>query len=316
MRAVGRPLTPGWVAGSVRARHLLQRRLGAAGARRLAGAATLDEALAGLSGTAYGRRTRPGLGLPAAQRAIAETLLWHVRVLAGWVPPQGLEPLRALVGWFEIANVDDRLESLARRSEPPAPFDLGGLVTAWSRCEAAQSAAEIRAGLTGSAWGDPGTSDPSEIRIALRLAWARRLLGSVEEAEEWAAGAVALLLARERFLADRPADVLLAHRPPAVGVAWPSAERLDAFRAALPTGAAWGLEDVDEPADLWRGEAEWWRRVEDDASRLARDVHMGRRTVVGCVALLARDAARTAGALEIAARGGGAAAMEAYDAAL
>lgn len=312
MRAGNRPLTPGWVAGSVRARHLWQRGLGPDGARRLAAAPSLTAALEQLSATAYGRRCRPDLDLAAAQRAVADTALWHLRVLAGWVPSPALEPVRALASWFEIANVDDRLAYLAG-AEIPAPFALGGLATAWSRCAAAQSAADVRAGLTGSAWGDPGSSDPAAVRLALRLAWARRVLVSVEEAADWAAGAVALLIARERFLAERPADALLTHRPPGVGTSWPGAGDLGELRAALPPQAAWALDGADTPADLWRQEAAWWRRVEGDAVRLARDAHLGRRAVIGCAVLLATDAWRTSGALESAARGGGPAALGAFD---
>ena len=109
MRAQQRPLSPGWVAGSVRARHLLARRLGRSDAWALAQAPSLDDALERLAGSAYGHRCRPGLDLADAQRAVAGTALWHVRVLAGWTPPRGLEPVRALAAWFEIANVDDRL---------------------------------------------------------------------------------------------------------------------------------------------------------------------------------------------------------------
>lgn len=312
MRSANRPLTPGWVAGSVRARHLLQRRLGPDAARRLAEAASLAEALERLSGTAYGRRCRAGLDLSAAQRAVADTALWDIRVLAGWVPPQALEPVRALASWFEIANVDDRLAYLAG-AEIPVPFALGGLVTAWPRLAAAQSPAELRTGLIGSAWGDPGSSDPAVIRLALRLAWARRVLVSVEDAAEWAAGAVALLIARERFLAGRPADALAARRPPGVGTTWPGAGGISELRAALPLQAAWALDGAAEPAELWRWEAAWWRRVEDDAERLARDAHMGRCAVIGCVVLLAVDAWRTCGALESAARGGGPTALEVFD---
>ena len=44
------------------------------------------------------------IDLGSAQRAIAETALWHVRVLAGWMPPRGIELVRILAAWFELAN--------------------------------------------------------------------------------------------------------------------------------------------------------------------------------------------------------------------
>lgn len=312
MREADRPLTPGWVAGSVRARHLLARRLGREQAWELAGAASLDDALARLSGSAYGRGVRPGLGLAAAQRGIAETVVWHVRVLAGWVPPPALEPMRALAAGFELANVEDRLAYLAG-GELPTPLELGGLARAWPHLAAAQSVADLRAGLARSPWGDPGGDEPAVIGLGLRLAWARRVLGAVPEAAAWAAGGVALLLARELLLAGRPAEALVALRPPGVGSRWPQADDLGSLRAALPTAAAWVLAGIEDPAELWRAEAGWWRRVQDDATRLARHAHLGRATVIGTVALLAVDGWRTSGALEVAARGGSGAAMEVFE---
>lgn len=311
MRAQQRPLSPGWVASSVRARHLLARRLGRAQAATLARAPSLDAALELLASSAYGHSCRPGLDLVGAQRAVASTALWHMRVLAGWTPPRGLEPVRALAAWFEIANVDDRLAYLAG-AEATAAFELGGLATAWPRLAGVQSARELRALLTGTPWGDPGTGEAAAIPLALRLAWARRASASVQEAVDWAAGAVALLLARELFLASRPADRLRELRPPGVGVAWQHATSLAELRAALPPQAAWVLQDVGEPDRLWRGEAAWWRRVEADAERLTRSAQMGLASVVGCVALLGVDAWRAAAALEVAARGGDHAALEVF----
>jgi hypothetical protein len=135
----------------------------------------------------------------------------------------------------------------------------------------------------------------------------------VDEAAEWAAGAVALLLARELFIAGRSADDLLAHRPPALGRAWAGAGSIGGLRAALPAQAAWTLHDIGEPVDLWRAEVTWWRRVEQDAVALAHAALMGKPMVVGIVALLGIDARRTAAALESAARGGTPEAVEVYD---
>jgi hypothetical protein len=304
VRQAQRPLTPGWVAGSVRARHMLARGLGRGAALTLARSASLDDALAVLAGSAYGRAAHPGLDLAAAQRAVADTALWHVRVLAGWTPPQALEPVRALVAWFELASIEDRLAYLAG-GEVPAPFSLGGLATVWTTIAGAQSAGEVRRALAGSPWGDPGTEDLAGIGLALRIAWARRVLTAVEEAGEWAAGAVALLLARALFLAGSPAEPLAALRPPGVGTAWSQAASLGALREALPPQAGWPLGGVDEPDALWRAEAAWWRRLERDGERLAGAPQMGRTAVVGAVVLLGVDAWRVAGALEAAARGGG-----------
>ena len=312
MRAARRPLSPGWVAGSVRTRHILARRLGRARSRSLAASASLDRALGVLSGSAYGRTVRTGMDLASAQRAIADTVLWHVRVLAGWMPPRAIDLLRTLAGWFELANIEDRVHYLSG-GPLPVPFSLGGLATAGSRPQGAASLAELRRALSGSPWGDPGGEDPTTIRLALRFAWARRTLAWVPEAGEWACGAVALLLARELLLAGRPAEELAALRPPVPGSAWMRSESVDALRRSLPPGCRWPLAGIAEPDALWLGEAAWWRRVEQDAEVLVRDPQMGRATVIGAVALLGADASRVGAALESAARGGGAGAAEAYE---
>jgi hypothetical protein len=291
---------------------MLARRLGLEESRALAASASLEHALGVLSGSAYGRSVRPGGDLSSLQRAIAETALWHVRVLAGWMPPRALDLLRALAGWFELANVEDRLGYLAG-GPLIAPFVLGGLATGGSRLESALSIAELRQALKGSPWGDPGSDDPAAIRLALRFAWARRTLSSAPEAREWALGALALLLARELLFAGRSPDELAVLRPPVPGTAWMGSQSVDALRRALPPECGWALAGVAEPDGLWLAEAAWWRRVELDAEVMARDPQMGRATVIGVVALLGADAVRVAAALESASRGGDRMAIEAYE---
>ena len=61
-----------------------------------------------------------------AQRAVGAALLWHLRVLAGWQPVEGSQAVRALAGWFEIANVDDLLRAVSGAGRPE-PFRLGRL---------------------------------------------------------------------------------------------------------------------------------------------------------------------------------------------
>lgn len=312
MHLAQRPLTAGWVAGSARARQLLGRRLGRDRARELAGCRSLRDALGSLAGTAYAGTVRAEIDLSDAQRGVAATALWHLRILAGWAPPRAVEPVRTLASWFELANIEDRLAYVGGAQTHP-PFRPGGLETAWSRVAGAQTVADVRAGLAGTAWGDPGAEDPAGIALALRMSWARRVLGAVEEATEWAAGAVALLLAREMFLAGRPAGQLAAHQPPGVGVRWQAASSVAGLPGLLPPHAAWALADVEDPARLSQAEAGWWHRVEADAETLTHHALLGRPVVVGSVVLLCVDAWRAAGALEVAARGGGAQAMEVFD---
>jgi hypothetical protein len=301
VRQAQRPLSPVWVAGSVRARGMLTRAIGTAQARAVASSPSLPDAIAILVGSSYGRFVRPGMDLGEAQRAVAQTALWHTRVLAGWTPPGALEPVRALAAWFELVNIEDRLAYLAG-APAPTPFELGGLAIAWRRAAGAQSATEIREALRGSRWGVPSSEDRVTVGLHLRLAWARWVLEAVPEAAEWAAGAVGLLLARQRFLSGRAATELAAQRPPGVGMDWTRASDLPALRRLLPAEAAWPLAGVDSPGELWRGEVAWWRRVEAEATLLARDPNLGRPAICGCLALLGVDARRTAAALGSTAR--------------
>ncbi|HZD74039.1 MAG TPA: hypothetical protein VE776_09185, partial [Actinomycetota bacterium] len=196
------------MAGSVRARALAQRRLGAGASRTLAASPSLEVALAALADSPYGHEVRPRLSLAEAQRAVAATLLWHLRVLAGWLPRQGPAMLRLLAGWFEIADVDELLHRLAGKTAEP-PFHLGALATAWPRLATAGSAVELRERLAASPWGDPGGATARAVRLGMRLSWMTQVASELEPAAPWAAGAAALLLARERFVAgqDLPAAV-------------------------------------------------------------------------------------------------------------
>lgn len=292
-----------WVAVSVRARGLLRRRLGRAGARRLARAASLADGLAQLARTPYGRDLRTGMDVRAAQNAIAATLIWHLRILAGWAPRQGTGRVRVLAAGFEIANVTRRLAQLAGSPADP-PYALGALANASPAIALAPTAEAIRHELAVTAWGDPGTTDPAGIRTALEAAWARRVVDAVPEAAGWGAAYAALLVARAA--AETP---LSAHGRAAqclrsvLGSRWEGAT-LGELPDRLPASLAWVLDGVHGRADLWRAEARWWSRVESDAFRLQTASRPSPASVVGVVALLATDAWRTRAALEFAARGG------------
>jgi hypothetical protein len=291
----------GWVAGTARARLLLGHRVGREGARRLA-ALPPQEALAALAGTRYGGREDAG-DLRGAQRAVAEALLLELRILGGWLPPSAAGLVRALGAWFELVNVEDRLAYLLG-GDPGRPFDLGSLATAWPSLADAQSPADLRAALASSMWGDPGSEEPHDVHLALRLSWSRRLLAEVPEARPWVAGALGILLARDRLLVEaEPRPGMTAGL--GLGSGWMRAVSVPALAAALPADAAWTLEGIGEPGDLWRAEACWWRRVEEDAETMVLARREGRRVVVGAVALLAADARLVIAALEAAGRGGG-----------
>jgi hypothetical protein len=304
-------LGPAWVAGTTRARSLARRRLGGGAARKLAASASLDDATAALAVTPYRHGVRAGQDLAGAQRAVTVTLLWHLRVLAGWLPRAGERMLRLLAGWFEIANVDDLLQRMAGgHAEEPLP--LGALATAWPRCARARSPAELRATLATSPWGDPGGETAREVQLGMRLAWAARL-SRLDRAAPWAAGSAVLLVARERFAAGRDLPAPLRGRAARLlGRDALAATSLGDLGRRLPDRARWTLEGVEDPGDLWRAEAGWWSRVERDGFELLDTAGFGAAPVLGAVAVLVADAQRVRAALELAARGG--VPLEAFDA--
>ena len=295
-------MSAGWVAGSVRARLLTQRRLGPERALEAAASPSLRDALTRLAGTGYLESEQITLSLEEAERAVAATTLLELRVIAGWLPRAGLELMRSLGAWFELANIEDRLAYLLG-GELRHPFTLGSLAVAWPRVAQAETPGEVRAALAASVWGEPGGETPAEIHRGLRLAWARRLFDQVPEASEWIAGAVALFLAREVLQTHRTLDVLQVGRVLPVGPGWERASTPADLAAALPSNARWSLEDVHELESLWRAEARWWARIERDATAMARRPQEGREVVIGAVALLAADARRVIAALSTAARG-------------
>lgn len=305
-------MSTSWVAASVRARALARRRLGAAGARALAGAGSLPDAVAILADTPYGHDVTAVDDLAAAQHGAAAALLWHLRVLGGWVPRSGTPALRALAAGFEVANTDEHLQAL-RGSPAEPPFRLGSFATAWPRLVRTTSTQQVREVLTTSAWGDPGGDGVRTIRLALRLSWAARVASTVPTARPWAAGAAALLAARERLVAGRAVPEPVARLgEPVLAATWPAARTLPELRDALDPDASWPLVGVDDPQDLWRAEAAWWQRVERDGFALLRRSGFGADPVVGALAVLAVDTWRVRAALEAAAAG--ARAREPFDA--
>jgi hypothetical protein len=301
----------GWIAGSVRARLLLERRFGSETALAVAGAGSLDEAL-GLASVAGLIPDGQGATLERAQRGVAASLALQVRLLAAWIPRDSAGGLRALASWFELVNMEDRLATFVGVA-PRTPYELGMLSSVWAAAAETQSPDELRRVLARSSWGDPGSDDIADIHLALRLAWARRVASQVPDARPWAAGAVAILLAGELFLAGRPVDEDLVRRA-ALGGAWRDAASPADLRRLLPPFAAWALEGVDDVAELWRAELMWWRRVVADAERLAHGRLDRGDVVLGTVALLAFDAVLLTVALGVAARDGSASAREVLDA--
>jgi len=144
-------------------------------------------------------------------------------------------------------------------------------------------------------------------------AWAARVAALSPSAAAWATAAAALLVARERFLAGRRLpDPLRRAAAVLLGPAAAEAASLPELARALPGDTDWVLAGVTDAVDLWRAEAGWWRRVEDDGFGLLHHGRFDAAPLVGAAAVLAADAWRIRAALEIAARGG--APLEAFDA--
>lgn len=293
-----------WAAAAVRARTMTHRRLGRDAARTLAAGPSLEAALAALARTDYGARVHAGQDVDAAQHGITETLVWNVRVLAGWVPRRGVAMLRDLMAPVEIANTERHLERLSG-DDPPPPVSLGALGIAWPRLAATTSAGEVRDTLATSLWGDPGGETARDIGLAMRMSLADRILVSVPTARAWVTGAAALLLARIVLLEDGTLDgTARMNAVRALGSAAVRATTLPRLAAALPGEARWVLADITTKEQLWQAEARWWGRLDTEAAALLRRSNVGPEPVIGAVAVLAADAWRVRAALAVAARGG------------
>jgi hypothetical protein len=317
-------MSAGWVAGTVRAKAMARRALGVDAARRLAASTSLGEAQRQLQATPFRSAAEPRLSLDEAQHAVAATILWDMRVLAGWLPRDGVSLLRLLAGWFEIANVDELLQALAGRPSG-AEFQLGALATAWPRLREASSAAEARHVLSASAWGDPGGDTDRDIRLGIRIRWAARIAASGDRARVWAAEAAAVLTPTQPSV---PASVGVSAKPGDIDAAQGRAQavrrRVSPGRSGPAAGARprpprpasdVAAEPVQaEPlhADPWQAEAAWWRQVEHEGRALLRSSATSSEPVLGAVIVMAADARRVRAALGCAARGGRP--LEVYDA--
>ena len=317
-------MSSSWVAGVVRAKALARRRLGAAGARAVATSTGLSEALAALALSSYGHDVRSGQTLGAAQHAVGASLLWNMRVLAGWLPRGHVDAVRLFAAGFEVANLDEHLSTLQQLSTPQGvptdpPYSLGMLDTSWSRLSSMTALTGIAEVLETSRWQLRGCRTPRELALGLRLAWADAVVAGVPEAAGWARSGAALLVLKEVALEDRRLTEPLALRasyvlgPSFVGALSSRPGDLAGLRDDLPSGARWVLDGIDQIQDLWRGEAAWWDRVERDGFALLRGSGYDRKPVVGALAVLAVDAWRVRAALETAARGGAGPTLEAFD---
>jgi hypothetical protein len=294
------------------------RRLGAGGARALAATPELAEAVRALHGTPYGHDVESGMSLAQAQHAVGASMLWNLRVLAGWVPRGGEQVLRVLAAGFEVANIDEHLSTL--HGEPAEPsYSLGSLETDWSRLAGTTSLAGLAQVLGTTSWRVRGLRTRRDLRLGVRLAWADSVVAVLPAGAMWARTAAALLLLREVALESGSLPPSLARRassllgPTFVEALLLGPAPVSVLRASLPGDGRWVLDGLDSTTDLWRAEARWWRRVVHDGFELLRGSSFDQRPVVGAVAVLAVDAWRIRAALEVSARAASPAVLEAFD---
>lgn len=295
-----------WVAACVRARSMAQRRIGAGSSSELAAQPTLVAALNALESTFYAERLRGAAGLASAERAISETVLWQLRVLAGWLPASGTALARAAAGTFEIENIVALAHQLDGGPTAPEPYRLGTLGTAWPRVGQAETSEELALMLYTSVWGDVGGGGPGRLRAALTVAWARRLVTVAPPARAWR-DALCVLTAARSLAEDGSLATpqLLRLLRPVLGRSWESAGGMHDFRSALEPSQRKVLGDVASVQDLWRVEARVHAEVEADGFRLLRGSLPGPNVVLGAIAVLSVDAWRVRAALAAAAAGAG-----------
>ncbi|MDJ0348018.1 hypothetical protein [Cryobacterium sp. PH29-G1] len=295
-----------WVAASVRARSLAQRRVGAGASRTIAAQLSLEGGLSLLENTVYAHLLDSGSTLAAAERATHDTVLWQLRVLAGWMPGAGTRLARAAAGAYERDNILTLFRRLADESTTVEPFELGSLASAWPRLQLVTSTDELTDALRTSVWGDPGPGDTTALQDVLTLAWLRRLTEATAAARPWAVGVATVTVARLR-LVDRaePSTRMRQLVRPLLGDKWETAADLTELRSFLPRSAQAVLLGISTPDDLWRAESRLRASVEADGFRLMRGSLPGPDIVLGAIAVLAVDAWRVRAALAAAASGTG-----------
>jgi hypothetical protein len=295
-----------WVAASVRARLMATRRVGAGASRELATCPTLDGALSLLGSSSYAGRLAGKSDLRAAERAVHETVLWQLRVIAGWLPASGTALARGAAGAFEIENIMALANQLAGGEKAPDPYHLGALATTWLRVQSARSNEELAAILSATAWGDVGGAGMGALRDALTVTWMRRLAAVAPAARPWY-GAVCVLLAARILAVDSVASPEMVRRllRPVIGRSWESTKSIAEFTSSLPPSLRAAVRDIASPEELWRAEARVHAAVERDGFQLLRGPMPGPDVVLGAIAVLFTDGWRVRAALTAAAAGAG-----------
>ncbi|WP_084125576.1 hypothetical protein [Demequina sp. NBRC 110054] len=290
-------MSAGWVAASVRVRALAAGRAGEEGAARLAAVRSWREAEDLLARWSYGVRAAEATGPEDLQRAVRETLLWQLRVLAGWAPAAGTGILRAAAARFERDNTLGRLRELDGGSSG-APYDLGVMETSWSVLRRAESSDRLRELLARTSWGEVPEGEADQLADLLTAAWLTRYAQAAPAARTWCARDLALAIARLRFVDGvHPGPALRQRVGPLLGHAWESATDLPSFAIGLPTGTRSAFADIASPSGLWRAEVRTYAAMEAEAAAMLRQGSPGPDVVVAGIALLSADAWRVQAAI-------------------
>jgi hypothetical protein len=304
-------VTAGWVAATTRGRSLLGRTLGAEGARAIATAASWEQGRDRVATSIYGNGLAPHADRETAHRTAIAATTWQLRVLSGWLPPDGGGLARLAAAPIEIINIEGHLARLG--GDGANPIHMGSLGVAWPRVGHTTSVEQVRSVLARSAWGDPGGTDRSVLAVGLRVAWARRLSHMLPSARTWALGALAVLIARERFVFEREIEAITATElDRLLGLQWRAATEIAELAERLPRSARWSLDGIDSPTEVWKAETAILRRVVEDARHRAISGRYDRETMADILALLLVDLWRVTAAIEGSGRG--VAAIEVLDA--
>lgn len=285
---------------------MAQLRVGAGGSYKIAAQQNLHEGLSLLTDTIYAKKLVGCTSLAEAERAIHETVLWQLRVLAGWMPATGTRLIRTAAGVYEIANILSLYRSLAS-GQPAIKFlDVGALATAWPQLREATSIAQLTQALRSSPWGDSASGDTAVSQDVLTLVWMRRLADVAAPARPWAEAVSAVTAARILFVENvAPSPRIIQVVLPLLGQSWLSAKSFSELQEALPSSTRLLFAGITTPEDLWRAEARVWAQVERDGFRLLRNSLPGSEVVLGAIAILATDAWRVCAALAAASIGSG-----------
>ena len=119
-----------------------------------------------------------------------------------------------------------------------------------------------------------------------------------------AAGWAALVGANDLLVGARTQTGGRPHGVRELGRGWTDARDIGELRERLPDDAGWVLDNMEDPEDLWRAEARWWRRLDDESRRRLRHPDAGADAVLGAFGAHLADARRVEAALELAAHGG------------